>query len=413
MMKKTLSIILAILMIVASVPMALAAGDGTPLTIDVTVGSWFRIGSEYNYYDEDGYILTGSRESAGADVYETANLTLKDVTLNNMRFAYAPSDSVINITLDGTNVVTDFISLSDEHLIFEGDEAATFKAPYLSTTGSSGTVTVNGGNLIIDRITDAHSPTIDCRDFIINAGTVTASNNYSHIIDCPVKLNGGTLNIISTSAKEEAITDSITMDKDALLTISSESGKIFYHYDTDILKADGLTETDSFFVRYDTDSEFVPAYNIKAALEGHNYAEVKIDTHEHVFDDGDCICGCPCAHDEIEAHYCKACGEKVSECTDENDNHKCDFCDETLSECVDENKNHKCDICGETLSECTDEDKDYLCDYGCGTEFENPADNCGHLCHKTGIMSLVWKIINFFSKFFKINPVCECGTAHY
>ena len=450
-MKKTLSIILAILMIVASVPLALAIGDGTPLSIDVADSGWIRIGSGRGYYDEDGYILTGSSEDTGVDVYESCSLTFKDVKVNDLRFAYAPNDSVINITFDGTNEVVDFISLFKEHLVFEGDETATFKAPYFSTAGNSGTVTVNGGNLIVDRITDENTPTIDCKYFIINGGTVTASNNYSNVIDCSVELNGGTLHVISTAPEYEALDCEITMDKGALLIISSESGKIFYHYGTDILKADGLTETDSFFVRYDKTSDFAPVYNIKSALEGNNYAEVKIDTHEHEFTGKYCVCGCPCPHAEVEKHYCIACGKKVSscedanqnhecdicgeivstctdrnrnhecdicgektsECADKNKNHKCDICDEILSECADEDKNHKCDLCNKTLSECTDEDNDYLCDYGCGTEFENPADTCGHLCHKTGIMSLFWKIINFFSKLFKINPVCECGTAHY
>lgn len=38
---------------------------------------------------------------------------------------------------------------------------------------------------------------------------------------------------------------------------------------------------------------------------------------------------------------------------------------------------------------------------------------CEHMCHQDGIMSFFWKIVNFFNKLFKINSVCECGTAHY
>lgn len=75
----------------------------------------------------------------------------------------------------------------------------------------------------------------------------------------------------------------------------------------------------------------------------------------------------------------------------------------------------------------TDADGDYKCDNGCGHEFEKPApeepapdtpdeptdDACDHLCHKTGILGFIWKIVKFFSRLFKINPVCECGAAHY
>ena len=32
---------------------------------------------------------------------------------------------------------------------------------------------------------------------------------------------------------------------------------------------------------------------------------------------------------------------------------------------------------------------------------------------KGGFMGFIWKIVKFFSKLFKANPVCECGAAHY
>ncbi len=73
-----------------------------------------------------------------------------------------------------------------------------------------------------------------------------------------------------------------------------------------------------------------------------------------------------------------------------------------------------------------DDDGDYLCDHGCGYEFEKPAapeqpdtpdepseNDCDHLCHKSGFIGFVWKIVRFFSKLFRLNPVCECGAAHY
>ncbi len=69
-----------------------------------------------------------------------------------------------------------------------------------------------------------------------------------------------------------------------------------------------------------------------------------------------------------------------------------------------------------------DDNKDYKCDNGCGHEFQKPAEpevpsapseNCSCNCHKGGFMGFIWKIINFFQKLFKINPVCACGAAHY
>ena len=43
----------------------------------------------------------------------------------------------------------------------------------------------------------------------------------------------------------------------------------------------------------------------------------------------------------------------------------------------------------------------------------NKTENCDHNCHKDGIMGFFWKIVNFFSKLFGSNPVCECGATHY
>ena len=42
-----------------------------------------------------------------------------------------------------------------------------------------------------------------------------------------------------------------------------------------------------------------------------------------------------------------------------------------------------------------------------------PANDCSHLCHKSGFMGFIWKLLNFFQKLFKTNPTCACGAAHY
>ncbi len=79
-----------------------------------------------------------------------------------------------------------------------------------------------------------------------------------------------------------------------------------------------------------------------------------------------------------------------------------------------------CD-CGETyisdfVSETghKDNNNDGICD-GCGIKLKTDSskDNCTCNCHKSGIMGIIWKILRFFYKLFKINPVCACGAAHY
>ena len=65
-----------------------------------------------------------------------------------------------------------------------------------------------------------------------------------------------------------------------------------------------------------------------------------------------------------------------------------------------------------------DNDGDKKCDYGCGYVFgtstpDTPDNDCSCNCHKGGLMSLIWKIINLFNRLLKKNPVCTCGAAHY
>ncbi len=49
----------------------------------------------------------------------------------------------------------------------------------------------------------------------------------------------------------------------------------------------------------------------------------------------------------------------------------------------------------------------------CKTCGESKVENCSCNCHKSGFMGLIWKILRFFYKLFKTNPVCSCGVAHY
>lgn len=44
---------------------------------------------------------------------------------------------------------------------------------------------------------------------------------------------------------------------------------------------------------------------------------------------------------------------------------------------------------------------------------DDTVPECDHICHKDGVLGILWRIISFFAKLFKVNPVCECGAAHY
>lgn len=87
----------------------------------------------------------------------------------------------------------------------------------------------------------------------------------------------------------------------------------------------------------------------------------------------------------IEKPTCTEKGIKISECS------RCGHC-ETKAIAVTEHsfEDGSCTVCGKEKSE-----------------------NCSHLCHKDGFMGFIWKIVQFFWKLFGMNPVCECGKAHY
>ena len=45
---------------------------------------------------------------------------------------------------------------------------------------------------------------------------------------------------------------------------------------------------------------------------------------------------------------------------------------------------------------------------------DTPSGDCDHLCHSDNwFMSFIWKIVRFFIKLFRTQPLCECGAAHY
>ena len=62
----------------------------------------------------------------------------------------------------------------------------------------------------------------------------------------------------------------------------------------------------------------------------------------------------------------------------------------------------------------TDADGDNKCDDCSKVFYEEGTKQCGCLCHKEGwLMKLIYKIVSFFWKLFKISPSCACGAVHY
>ena len=125
--------------------------------------------------------------------------------------------------------------------------------------------------------------------------------------------------------------------------------------------------------------------------------------------------------------------DKDSTCSAEGSKHiECTVCEEVLKTEAIAKLPHKyssvvteatCETGGYTTYTCTCGDTytadktpakghDYtegVCK-NCG---DSKIDNCSCNCHKSGLSGLIWKILRFFYKLFKINPVCICGVSHY
>ncbi len=143
-----------------------------------------------------------------------------------------------------------------------------------------------------------------------------------------------------------------------------------------------------------------------AKLEGHTYSSVITTPSTHT-KEGILTYTCACGDsytetiEKLAGHTyegvvkeptCTAKGYTTYTC-ECGDSYVSDYVD--TAEHKDTNGDEFCDHCDEFLG------------------VEEDENSCSHICHKSGFMGFIWKIINFFSKLFGTNPVCECGAVHY
>ncbi len=132
-----------------------------------------------------------------------------------------------------------------------------------------------------------------------------------------------------------------------------------------------------------------------------------------------------CVTEGSKSHHCKTCDSKIDVIVLPATGHKNVVTGEKAPTCSETGLTGetKCSVCGEILKmqeiipatgKHTDENNDGLCDR-CGTDLgtNNPSENCSCICHSKGFSAFIYKLIRIFLKLFKINPVCECGAAHY
>ena len=299
--KKILSTLLAILMIVMSVPVAFAAqeSDGTPTTITLEASQTLvYVGTSSGDYDPDGYIITGYAPNTIIYVYAPVEITLKNMTASRVDFWC--EGKTVTLKLEGDNNLSSgnitSLNVYKTYVVINGGAddtlTATSGGSFATTVGNSGSLTVNGGKIRATVETDGTNATIACDGgYTQNGGEVTVSNNNFYTIDCKTYLNGGTLNVINTSSNSEALNGNVTVKSGAVLTVSGNAGLMYGN--STFSAADG----NYIFAKYDEASDFVPIYDT-SVLNKKTYAQIKADAHTHSYssETGYCVCGKECNH---------------------------------------------------------------------------------------------------------------------
>lgn len=122
-----------------------------------------------------------------------------------------------------------------------------------------------------------------------------------------------------------------------------------------------------------------------------------------------------CSKVGSKSHHCSRCDEKSDVTVINKIAHSYRESVQEATCTKDGKKTYNCSACGDSYSEVIiakghiDQNGDGKCD-NCDYIYDN---TCDHMCHKSGFMGFIWKIVQFFWKLFKMNPTCECGVAHY
>lgn len=108
---------------------------------------------------------------------------------------------------------------------------------------------------------------------------------------------------------------------------------------------------------------------------------------------------------EFDACWKRACPvlDLVFNCFDGNHLYGEYISNNDATEEADGTKTATCEFCGAT---------DTVIDEGSKID-NNDNGKCSCNCHKSGIMGIIWKILNFFYRIFGMNKTCSCGVAHY
>ncbi|MBE6811269.1 MAG: hypothetical protein E7523_00125 [Ruminococcaceae bacterium] len=147
------------------------------------------------------------------------------------------------------------------------------------------------------------------------------------------------------------------------------------------------------------------------AMCGNEYSDTVVEKLGHSYEDT--VVAPTCTEKGYTKHTCSVCGDTYNDTFVAENGHS--YTDAVRSEptCTDKGvRVYTCKNCSHSYTESipalghTDADGDGHCDR-CSYQI------CDHMCHKSGIAGIFWKLIRFFNKLFKRNQFCECGYQHW
>ena len=122
-----------------------------------------------------------------------------------------------------------------------------------------------------------------------------------------------------------------------------------------------------------------------------------------------------CINDGYTTYICSVCNDTYkSDETPKLGHNMSDFTVVENPTCTEKGiKISECSRCEHSIKTEMDVADHSFKDGSCTVCAKSNNDNCSHLCHKDGFIGFIWRIVQFFCKLFGMNPVCECGKAHY
>ena len=143
-----------------------------------------------------------------------------------------------------------------------------------------------------------------------------------------------------------------------------------------------------------------------------DYGSIDKNNHKNIVTDKAVAATCT-ATGFTEGTHCDACGVIIEKriATDKLAHNMSGFIVVVKPGCTDAGaEKSTCSACGHSESKsipATGHNYENGICKNCG---DSKAANCSHMCHKN---NFIWKILLFFFKLFKIQPVCDCGVKHY